>query len=105
MSITISVRIGGEERKLDEVTPDWITHQVDRRRAAGERVCVRVTVQGPQINVALSTPGCSGGGGGGRVPNADEQAILELWGHRGLDQPDYSAGSLISFLKQLEHLL
>lgn len=34
----VSVRIGPEEQKLDEVKPSWINQQINRRRAAGQLV-------------------------------------------------------------------
>jgi hypothetical protein len=103
----VTVRIAGQERKWDD--PDdaeegWISQQIIGRRTAGERVCATVGIATPYVNVGLSTPGCAFGGGG-RRPNDDEARIIDLWNTRGLNDPNFSPGSLIAFLHQLGRLL
>ena len=103
----ITVRIAGQERHWgapDDAEESWIAQQITRRRAAGERVCATVGIITSYVNVGLSTPGCAFGGGG-RPPNADEARIIDLWAKRGLNDPDFSPGSLIAFLRQLAQLL
>ena len=103
----ITVRIAGQERQWgnpDHTEESWITQQIIDRRSAGERVCATVGIITSYLNVGLSTPGCSFGGGG-RRPNADEVRIIDLWEQRGLNDPSFSPGNLIAFFRQLARLL
>jgi hypothetical protein len=96
----IAVRIGNEERHCP-VDPNWINKQIKGRKDDGSSPCVRVTIKTPDVDVALSTKGCSGGGGGGRQPNARERDIFTLWTKHHLDHGEITGGNLVSFLKQL----
>ena len=53
----VTVQIGNsEERNVRDVDPSWINQQINRRRAAGEPVCARVSVHVDGINMILGTP-------------------------------------------------
>lgn len=99
----ITIKIGESERPLADAEPSWVNQQINRRREDGVSVCVRVTIRTQTLNIVLATPGCAGGGGG-RPPTRDEQAILDLWQERGLSRPEFTGGNLIAFLRQLERL-
>lgn len=101
----ISIRIAQEERKFEDADESWINQQINRRRAAGELVCVAVRVALDGINVALQTPTCPSTGGGGRPPTPRERDILELWERRGLSDPAFTGGNLVAFLQQLTQLI
>lgn len=103
----ITVRITGLERQHDnpdEIEEGWITEQVNRRRLAGERVCINVHIDTSSVRAGLSTHGCPVGGGG-RRPNRDEQRVFDLWADRGLNEPNFAVGQLIAFLHQLHRFL
>lgn len=100
------ISINHETRPLDQADANWITRQVNGRREDGSSVCVRISIQSPNINVALATPGCpSGGCGGGRPPNNGERDILDLWERHKLNQSDFPAGQLVAFVGQVLRLL
>jgi hypothetical protein len=102
----VTIRIGNETRDLSSVSESWITEQVNRRQAAGQDVCVQVSIHTDAIQVALTTPGCGGGGGGGiRRPNPNEQDVFELWNKRGLNASGFTGGNVVAFVKQLKKLL
>lgn len=101
----VTVRIGTIEVLLAEASPDWITQQVNRRRADGDSVCAQVSVAVGDVNLRLTTPQCGGGAGVGRPPNGAERRIIELWSERGLNQPDYTGGQLVAFLQQLRRFI
>lgn len=102
----ITVQIGGSgERRLEETDESWINQQINRRRDEGQPVCVRVTITTTSLNLALTTPGCAGTGGGGRAPNQREQQVFELWEQRRLNTTDFSSGNLVAFLKQLQRMI
>jgi hypothetical protein len=105
MSTAIRVRIGNEERTIEEADESWINQQINRRRAAGELVCVTVRVELEGINVVLRTPSCPSTGGGGRPPTPRERDIFELWERRGLNDPAFTGGNLVAFLRQLTQLI
>ncbi len=97
----IRVRIGTADYDLNEVTESWINEQVNRRRADNVPVCIQVIIRTSSLNVMLSTPGC-GGGGGNRPPNAQENAILQLWDQMHLNNEDFAGGNMIAFLKRVQ---
>lgn len=101
----INVKIGADEKDLASVESSWINQQINRRRAAGEMVCVRVRIQVGSLDMVLSTPTCTTGGGGGRLPNREEQEIFALWAKHKLDRQDFTGGALVAFLHQLQRLL
>lgn len=105
MATRVMVRIGTESRPLSDARPDWINQQLGRRQAEGRTVCVRVTIEGPEGRLTLSTPGCASSGGGSRPPTALERDILELWSDRGLSEPDFTGGNLVAFLNQLRGIM
>ena len=102
-----TIKIGNEERLLEDADPQWVNQQINNRKSAGESVCVRITIREGDLNLNLATPNCSssGGGGGGRAPTTDERRIFDLWARRGLDEQDFSGGNVVSFIKQLQNLL
>ena len=98
----ITITIGGEAKDLSDASESWINQQIQRLRHAGHNPCVQVVVNTPGVNVALVTPGCAGGGGGGRAPNENERRILDLWHKLHLDETSFSGGNVVAFLKQLK---
>jgi hypothetical protein len=96
----IKVQIGNTEKELRDVRESWINEQLTRRRRDEEPICVQVTIDKPPLNMVLSTPGCSGPGGG-RAANARERRIFDLWGKFKLNSSDFTGGNLIAFLKQI----
>jgi hypothetical protein len=103
----ITIKIAEEERQLDTVDEQWINQQISRRRADGQSVCVRVTIQEGGLDMVLSTPNCgtSGGGGRPRPPRPQEKEVFDLWNQRGLNDADFTSGNLVAFLKQFKRLL
>ena len=98
----IRIQIGNNEKRLTDVDESWITQQINRRRADGQKVCVRVFIETGDINVVLSTPECPKAAYGKRPPNKSESKILDLWEKRGLRKDDYTGGNLIAFLNQIK---
>jgi hypothetical protein len=98
------IRIGTSERDLNDVNPTWIREHLSPYQNAGQAVCVKVSIHSGDVNVALSTPACGGGGGSGRLPNSREQAILDLWRKRGLNSDDFNFGQLNAFLNEIKGL-
>lgn len=102
----ITIQIGSSALPLQQADPNWVTEQLQRRRQAGQSVCVRVTVDvRPDINIQLSTVSCPSGGGVVRPLRSREQMIFDLWAKHHLDQPEIHPGNLVSFLRQLGRLV
>jgi hypothetical protein len=101
----IKIRIGEVERDLGSADESWINQQINRRRADGQSVCVRVSVKEGDLDMILSTPTCGSSGGGGRPPRPSERTIFNLWNQRKLNESDFSGGNLIAFLKQLKQIV
>lgn len=100
----IIVSIGEEQRSLQDATPVWINEQIQRRRADGQPICARVSIQQGGLNMSLATPNCTSTQGSGRRPTPDEQELFALWADRGLNDPHFSGGNLLAFLAQLRRL-
>jgi hypothetical protein len=94
------IRIGAEQRDLADVDQQWLSEQLRRRKADGGSTCIQVSLKTSSIDILLSTPECGGGGGGGRAPTAQERLLFDEWAKRGLNDPGYSVGDIISFLQQ-----
>lgn len=98
----IRVIIGDTERELSSADPQWINEQINRRRADGVSVCVKVLIDGNPVNLALATPNCaSSAGGGGRPLNAEEQGVVALWEKLHLNTQEFTGGNLVAFLRQI----
>lgn len=104
--VSVSViSIGIDRRPLEEADPQWITQEIQGRRKDGQDVCVVVRIEAEGLNVTLSTPACAKGGGGGRAPTQRERAIFDLWREQGLDEPTFTPGAVIAFLRRLRNLM
>lgn len=104
MATRVTIKIGTESRILSDAREDWINEQIRRRRAEGP-VCVLVHIEGQGVDITLMTPACSSGPGGRRRLTNLESEIVELWKKRGLNEPDFSGGNVVAFLRQLRKLL
>ncbi|MEW6168640.1 MAG: hypothetical protein AB1651_13225 [Pseudomonadota bacterium] len=96
----IRVKIGNEERDYGAADPQWINQSLNGHRGNGGSPCVRVTVRGDDVDMVLTTAACPKGGGG-RVPTQRERELFDLWDKRGLNEPQFTGGNLVAFLKQL----
>jgi hypothetical protein len=104
----ITLRISNSNQEFQnsrDIDENWILEQINRRRHNGEKVCVRVSVNVQPVHVSLSTPGCPGIGGGGRLPNEEEKKVFDLWDKLGLNKGDFGGGTLIAFFRQLHHII
>lgn len=96
-----TISIGDSQRNLEDADAQWVAEQINRRRRDGESICVRVTINKQNLNLALSSADCPPGAGGGRRPNREEQAVLDEWSRRGLNGSISNPGPLIAFLQQV----
>lgn len=100
----ITIRIGNDERSNEDVSEQWITQQINRRRDDNAPACVTVVIHQPPLNMTLRTPGCTStapSGGAGRAPNDQERKIFDLWDRLGLNGINFSGGNVVAFIKQL----
>ena len=96
-----TVSIGNSQRELQEADPQWIAEQLVRRRDAGEKVCVRVTISTANVSITLTSADCPSGPPSGRKPNPEEAALFEAWRDFGLDGSDFPPGKLVAFLQRM----
>lgn len=101
----VSVKIAGEERKLEEADSQWIRERIGRRMQERQLICVEVTINMNDVNVHLSTPACAGAAGAGREPNPREAEILKLWRRHRLNTNEFNFGQVEAFLNQLRHMV
>lgn len=100
--MSIHVIIGSSEREINDIEPNWINEQINRRKNDGVPVCVKVYIKNESVNISLVTTDCPcGRNSGGRLPNHQEREIFELWNKLHLNDENFSSGNLIAFLKQV----
>lgn len=99
----IFVKIGFEERNLEDADPRWITQAIRGEREAHPRVCVQVRFDLPGVKLVLTTPGCARGGGTPTEQfNTEEQSLIERWKELGLfDDADFPPGNIVAFVQQV----
>lgn len=104
----IFIKIGSEERNLDNADQQWITQTISRLRRAGGRVCVAIRFELPGIKIRVATHDCPKGPGGRPLDTfkRDEQRLFKLWDEMGLnDDPDVAPGTIIAFLNRAVRML
>jgi hypothetical protein len=99
----VSLTVNGTEVGVGDSST--IAQQVDRRRADGARICVKVRIDEGSINMVLSTPSCPSDASSNRRPKPLEERIFSLWEKVGLHKEGFSGGQVVAFLKQLPTLL
>ena len=97
----IRVLIGSSERDINNIEPNWINEQVNRRRSEGVPVCAKVIIEEGDINLSLATSDCPSTGGGNRRLTGPEKEVVDLWNKLHLSETNFSSGNLVAFLKQL----
>ncbi len=101
--MTIRVKIAGFEKDISEVDPSWVNQQINGRRAAGEAVCVQVTIQKDSVNLMLITADCPHNGNGSKKSLSDyERELLDTWMKLHLNENNFSGGNLLAFLNQIK---
>jgi hypothetical protein len=99
----ISVWINGQQR--DGIDEGWIARTVQGLRHDGESVCVRVTVNGDGLDLALTAGNCPMSQGG-RPPTSRERAVFDVWTTCGASgDANFPPGQLIKCLKELERVV
>ncbi|HKZ10088.1 MAG TPA: hypothetical protein VJL61_05195 [Rhodanobacteraceae bacterium] len=97
------VKIGSQERSLNDAGPHWIEQRINGLRRDGEAVTVVVRIQVGDGDLCFVAP--PSGGGAPRQYSTAQRAIIALWSKCGMNTVRFSPGDLISFLKQLPHYL
>lgn len=100
----IRVRIDGEERDIESADAQWFHQAVNSRTSAGVSPCIQVMIVGGGINLRLATRNCSHAGGG-RLPNPEERALVDIWKHFGLDEDAPNVELAWPFLMRLRAVL
>lgn len=102
----VTIKIGASRRNLSDNFESWLADQINSRKKDGFPVVVEISIHenGASLNLAAHDHSVSFSGSS-RVYNSTEQAILQLWGDKGLGGIGFSVGDLISFLRQLKRLL
>lgn len=104
MNATVTIRIDGDERRLEDADAQWVHQSIHRRERDGRTPCVEVRIEAPGINVRLASD-CCGRGGGGRPPNAQEAEIVALWNKFDLQRCGADLMKVWPFLERLKHYL
>lgn len=105
MQMTIIVRIGGEERDIEDADSQWVHQSIRLRERDGKTPCVEVRIHADSLNVRLASDCCAGGGGRGRRPNAREAEIISLWNQFSLGECGADLTKVWPFLVRLKHYL
>lgn len=98
----IRVVIGSSERDINDIEPNWINEQINKRQNDGVPVCVRVIIEEGDINLSLATSVCPNTAGNSRRLTRPENEVVDLWNKLHLSETNYSSGNLVAFIKQLK---
>ncbi|WKZ69982.1 MAG: hypothetical protein QY331_01775 [Melioribacteraceae bacterium] len=98
------VRIGGVESEPNVIDENGINQQINRQRAEGNNVCVRVSIQSGELEFGLATINCEGIGRGKKL-EGKEKEIWDLWVRNKLNSTNFTGGNVVAFLKQLKRIL
>lgn len=97
----ITVYINDKTKQFDDPGFDrWVAEAIERRREDGAPLCVRVRLVLDNVDLTLSSYGCPAAFGS-RSANSKETKIIDLWTARGMQNADFTAGSLLGFLHEL----
>lgn len=97
----IKVTIGQDAKVDSEISPTWITEQVNRKRAAGS-VPVRVQIDEDRVHLTLATP-AAGAVSAARPLNSDERQLMNTWAKFHLDTDNFAASELAAFVRPFIH--
>lgn len=103
----IKIKIGEDERLIDDIDAYWINQEINFRRLEGQFVCVIITIHEKDISLVLATTNCPHdvGGGSTRLLTPNEEEVGKLWNRLGLNKDDFSSGNVVAFLKQFRNSL
>lgn len=74
----VRIIIGSSECDLNNIEPNWINEQINRRRNDGVPLCARVIIETDDINIFLATPGCPRSSGLSRRLTRAENEVISL---------------------------
>ena len=94
----ISIKIGSEERQLEEMTLQWLHESIDSRRKMGADASVLITIDSDDVDLVLRAPARPGRGSAREFSKA-EDFIIDRWNHLELSNQGYSVESLYNFLR------
>jgi len=104
--MNIRIRIGQDERELNQADEHWITSRIKQEVADQGSVCVRVFIREGDVDIILSSGGCPDmSGGGGRKATPKEQEFFDLWNRLGLKRNDVTGGQINAFLQQARRIV
>jgi hypothetical protein len=73
-----TVKIGGDERLLNDADPQWVEREINGRRHDGLAVTIVVVVHANDAELCLIAPPSRGGGRARRF-TVRESAIINAW--------------------------
>lgn len=98
----ISLKIGNEERRNENIEERWIAHQLNKREK--QPVCVKLVIREGDVKARFTSGACSKsiGGENGPKPNRKERQLFKLWDQKGLNGTNINAGMIISLLNEFD---
>lgn len=100
----VSVKIGPNERTLDQVDESWVNQEIHRYSLHGQSACIRVRIDVPGARAVFSTPSCASDGTT-RPPTSVERRIHTLWQKYRLDTSECVGTNVMGFLHELTQIL
>jgi len=104
----IEISIGEAKRSfsdLNHIEESWITKEINGRIDDDMTLCVKIRIKEGSFDVVLSTIGCYSTGKSRKPKNRRELKLLHLWEKCKLNNEDFNGGNVVSFLKQLRHII
>lgn len=66
---------------------------------------MEISIRVRRLNLRLATACCQGRGVGGRIPNDEESAVVQLWRAYGLADPEPDLDQVWPFISRLRRQL
>lgn len=102
----VTIKIGSSQISLSDNYGSWLADQINGRKKDGSPVVVEIDIHDRGVDLSFVAHDCPMNlGTSSRVYSSSEQAVINLWQDKGLSGTGFSLGDLMSFLKQLKHLL
>ena len=102
--VMVTVHIGDERKRLEDLDESWVRQQVGARRDAGVTVCLQIAIRAQQVDIRLRSAGCSPSASVPWTPGPAEREIIDLWERCGVDELDFKVEDLLGFLAKIRGL-
>lgn len=97
----VTVKISDQSKKLQEVTPEWITSTISKNRVMNKVNTVEIDIDSENVDLTLFA-NCPEAGQA-KASNDTESRIIFHWNDLVVDKKDLDPSAIYDFLKKMDH--